>query len=387
VRIGILSEPPRLRSPFKAGLEQARGLAERGHRVYFVVQKRNLDATAYLLGGLPQNINYLALQSVPIVTRALDFFTKSLRYVEGGVIDVDLGAMLVSGWDMNKKVSKIGWDCLLSHSTLSPLQMFNLYSSHELKKVLYLFDMPIYIMMMIVNPKVNAAMVKFVRRFEESVIRKADIVLCATRGAALIWKKLFDIDSILLRFGCQPSSIFFHTKRDYVISITSWEPQRNPLFLLDVMKALKKTDLRLIVAGRWQDKSLYEQFKASVYKRGLQKRVIIGRNLKDQDLTELYRKAVCFIQPAGMSTLYKSALEVASQGVPIIAPFQSELWEMFESGVHGFKVIENNVESYVDAISRFSDEDVLHKMSYETWKRCNENNWSNHVAKLEKFLK
>jgi len=78
---------------------------------------------------------------------------------------------------------------------------------------------------------------------------------------------------------------------------------------------------------------------------------------------------------------------VASQGVPIIAPFQSELWEMFESGAHGFKVIENNVESYVDAISRFSDEDVLHKMSYETWKRCSEYNWSNHVAKLEKFLK
>jgi glycosyltransferase involved in cell wall biosynthesis len=387
VRIGILSEPPRLRSPFKAGLEQALGLAKRGHQVYFVVQKRNLDATAHLLGGLPQGINYLTLQSVPIVTRVLDFFTNSLRYVEGGVIDIDLGATLVSGWCMSKKTSKIRWDCLLSHSTLSPLQMFNLYSSHELKKVLYLFDMPIYIMMMIVNPKVKAAMVQFVRRFEESVIRKADIVLCATRGAALIWKKLFGVDSILLRFGCQPPSTFFHTKRDYMISITSWEPQRNPLFLLDVMKALEKTDLRLIVAGRWQDKSLYEQFKASVHKRGLQKRVIVARNLKDQDLTELYRKAACFIQPAEMSTLYKSALEVASQGVPIIAPFQSELWEMFESGAHGFKVIENNVESYVNAILRFGDEDVLHKMSYETWKRCSEYSWSNHVAELEKFLK
>lgn len=387
MRIGILSEPPRLRSPFKAGLEQALGLAKRGHQVYFVVQKRNLGATAHLLGGLPQGINYLTLQSVPIVTRVLDFFTNSLRYAEGDVIDIDLGATLVSGWCMSKKLSKIRLDCLLSHSTLSPLQMFNLYSSHELKKVLYLFDMPIYIMMMIVNPKVKAAMVQFVRRFEESVIRKADIVLCATRGAALIWKKLFGVDSILLRFGCQPSSTFFHTKRDYMISITSWEPQRNPLFLLDMMKALEKTDLRLIVAGRWQDKSLYEQFKASVYKRGLQKRVIMARNLKDQDLTELYRKAVCFIQPAGMSTLYKSALEVASQGVPIIVPFQSELWEMFESGAHGFKVIENNVESYVNAILRFGDEDLLHKMSYETWKRCSEYSWSNHATELEKFLK
>jgi len=386
VRIGILSEPPRLRSPFKAGLEQARGLAERGHHVYFVVQKRNLDATARLLGGLPQNINYLALQSVPIVTRALDFFTKSLRYVEGGVIDVDLGAMLVSGWCMSKKLFKIRLDSLLSYSTLSPLQMFNLYSSHELKKVLYLFDMPIYIMMRIVNPKVNVAIVQFVRLFEESVIRKADIILCATRGAALIWKKLFGVDSVLLRFGCQPSSTFSHSKGDYMISITSWEPQRNPLFLLDVMGALDKTDLRLIVAGKWQDKSLYEQFKFSVYKQGLQKKVIIARNLGDQELTELYRKAVCFIQPAGSSTLYKSALEAASQGVPIIAPFQSELWEMFDSGVHGFKVIENNVKSYVDAISRFSDEDVLHKMGYEIWKRCSEYSWSSHVASLEELM-
>jgi glycosyltransferase involved in cell wall biosynthesis len=386
VRIGILSEPPRLRSPFKAGLEQARGLAERGHRVYFVVQKRNLDATACLLGGLPQNINYLALQSVPIVTRALDFFTKSLRYVEGGVIDVDLGGMLVSGWCMSKKLFKIRLDSLLSYSTLSPLQMFNLYSSRELKKVLYLFDMPIYIIMMLVNPKVNAAIVQFVRRFEESVIRRADIILCATRGAALIWKKLYGVDSVLLRFGCQPSSTFSHSKGDYMVSITSWEPQRNPLFLLDVMRALDKTDLRLIVAGKWQDKSLYEQFRFSVYKQGLQKKVIIARNLDDQELTELYRKAVCFIQPAGSGTLYKSALEAASQGVPMILPSQSELWEMFESGMHGFRVIENNVQSYVDAISRLSDEDVLYKMSYETWKRCGEYSWNNHAAMLEKFL-
>jgi len=303
------------------------------------------------------------------------------------VIDIDLGATLVSGWCMSKKVSKIPWDSLLSYSTFAPLQMFNLYSSHNLKKVLYLCDMPIYIIMMIVNPRVNAAIVRFVRQFEESVIQKSDMILCASRGAALIWKKLFGFDSILLRFSCQPPSTFPHSNGNYMISTTSWEPQRNPLFLLDVMRALDRTDLRLVVAGKWQDKSLYEQFRFSIHKQGLQKKVIIARNLEDQEIIELYRKAVCFIQPARSGTLYKSALEAASQGVPIIAPFQSELWEMFESGAHGFKVIENNVESYVDAISRFSDEDVLHKMSYETWKRCSEYSWSNHVAKLEKFLK
>jgi glycosyltransferase involved in cell wall biosynthesis len=81
-----------------------------------------------------------------------------------------------------------------------------------------------------------------------------------------------------------------------------------------------------------------------------------------------------------------TALEAAARGTPIIAPSRSEIWELFEHGVHGFKVIEEDIDSYVDAILKLEDEDLLYKMGYQTWKQAHKYSWSSHVASLEEMM-
>lgn len=385
MKIAILSEPPRVRSPFKTALKQASGLAKRKHQVYFVTQKRNFDETISLLGGLPQGITYLTLRSTPMLSPLFDYLTRPYRYVEGSLVDIDLAGVLVSGWSTGKKLSRAHCMCLIAHSTLSPLQTPNLYMAHDLKKIIYLYDIPIHVMMKIANPKVNKYLVKCVKLFEDQMIRSADVLLCATREAARSWKEIFHVDPIVFRLGCEPSLFFPYPKKDYIISITSWEPQRNPFLLLDLMKNLKKNELKLIIAGRWQDKLLLNRFKISLSKQKLQDRILLAENITESKLSQLYCEARCIIQPTGPK-LYMTALEAASHGTPIIAPSRSEVWELFEHGVHGFKVVEGDIDSYVDAILELDSEDLLYKISYQTWKEAHRYSWSNHVATLEKLM-
>jgi glycosyltransferase involved in cell wall biosynthesis len=385
MKIIILSEPPRVRSPFKTALKQAAGLAKRKHQVYFVTQKRNLDETISLLGGLPQGVTYLTLRPLPVLSLVFDYLTRFHRYVEGSTIDIDLAGMLVSGFFMSKKLFRTHCEYLIAHSTLSPLQMLNLYMSHDLKKVLYLYDIPIHVIMKIVNPKVNSYLVNCARLFEDQVIRNADVLLCATREAAKSWKEIFHVDPIVFRLGCEPSQSFPYPKRDYIISITSWEPQRRPFLLLDLMENLENSKLKLIVAGRWQNKMLLNRFKISLFERKLQDRILLAENISEYKLSQLYREARCIIQPVGPK-LYMTALEAAARGTPIIAPSRSEIWELFEHGVHGFKVIEEDIDSYVDAILKLEDEDLLYKMGYQTWKQAHKYSWSSHVASLEEMM-
>jgi len=385
MNIVILSEPPRVRSPFKTALRQAAGLAKRKHKVYFITQKRNFDETISLLGGLPRGIAYLTLRPVPMLSLVFDCLTRLHRYVEGSPIDIDLAGMLVSGLLMSKKLSNTRFGCLIAHSTLSSLQMFNLYMSHDLRKVLYLYDIPIHVMMKIVNPKVSSYLINCVRLFEDQVVRNADVLLCATREAAKSWKETFHVDPIVFRLGCDPSRFFPYPKRDYIISITSWEPQRRPFLLLDLMERLENSRLKLIVAGRWQNKTLLNQFKISLFKRKLEDKILVAENISEYKLSQLYRKARCIIQPVGPK-LYMTALEAAARGAPIIAPSGSEVWELFEHGVHGFKVVEEDISSYIDAVLKLEDEDLLYKMGYQTWKKAHKYSWRSHVASLEEIM-
>ena len=385
MKIMILSEPPRVRSPFKTALKQAAGLAKRKHQVYFITQKRNFDETMALVEGPLQGVTYLTLRPIPVLSSVFDYLTRPYRYVEGSLIDIDLAGMFVSGLSMSKKLSRVRCEYLITHSTLSSLQMLNLYMSHDLKKILYLYDIPIHVIMKIVNPKVNSHLVKCIRLFEDHVIRSADILLCATREAAESWKEIFHVDPIVFRLGCEPSPFFPYPKKDYIISITSWEPQRKPFLLLDLMENLNKSGLRLIVAGRWQDKLLLNRFKILLFKHKLQDRVLLAENISEYSLSQLYREARCIIQPVGPK-LYMTALEAAGCGTPIIAPSRSEVWELFEHGVHGFKVVEENIDSYVDAILKLENEDLLYKMGYQTWKKAHEYSWSKHVSNLEEMM-
>jgi glycosyltransferase involved in cell wall biosynthesis len=385
LKISIIAEPPRVRSTFKISLKQASALRARGHKVYFVTQERNLRNVESIFHGLLDGVDVFALRSVPVVSSLFDRFTRSHRMLEGGVVDIDLASMMVYGSVVSRRLLRAHCDGLVVHSTLSPLSVFDLYRRSVSKKILHLHDMPIHVMMRLVKPGTKPWIIDAVKRFEAWAVHNADEFVCTTSEAAESWHNVFDIKPTVLYPGCDPSPSFPYPKKDYILSITSWEVGRGPFFLLDLMEKIKDTKLKLIIAGRWHDGMLLERFKVAMHKRKLNNKVSLLGLLSEKELDELYLGARCLVYPV-KAKLVMTSLEAASRGVPIVAPYGAGSWEIFKPGVHGLAVKEDDAESYADGMSKFENDAWVRKMVCAIWKESRVHSWGNHVAQLEALL-
>jgi glycosyltransferase involved in cell wall biosynthesis len=357
----------------------------RGHNVYFVTQERNLKNVESIFHGLLDGVDVFALRSVPVVSSLSDRLTRSYRKMEGGAVDIDLASMLVDGSLVSRRLLSTHCDGLVVHSTLSPFSVFDLYRRSVPKKILHLHDMPIHVMMRIVRPETRPWITEAVKRFEAWAVRNADKFVCTTSEAAESWRNVFDIKPVVLHPGCDPSPSLPYPKKDYILSITSWEAGRAPFFLLDLMEKIKDTNLKLIIAGKWQDRSLLERCKVALHKRKLNNKVRLLGPLSEKELDELYLGAKCLVYPA-KAKLVMTSLEAAARGVPIVAPYGAGSWEIFKPGVHGLAVKEDDAESYADSISKFENDDWVRKMACAIWKESHVHSWSSHVAQLEALL-
>jgi glycosyltransferase involved in cell wall biosynthesis len=386
MRIGIVSEPPRIGSPIKICLEQAQHLLKLQHSIFLVVQQRNLNLVAGVFGDLLKGLHLIKLKPVPFLSQALDTASKVYRTMAWGENDIDFASMIVDGVVAGHHLSSAGCDRLLCHSTLSPLSISCLYSQSKLKKVLHLHDIPIYFMMKSGGWSKDRPVIESVKRFESWAVNKADGIVCTTRFAARIWRETFGVDSEVIHPGCDPSLTFAFPKKDYVFSLSSWAKGRGAFFLLDMVENLKSSKMKLIIAGSWPDPNEFQRLQESIVKKGLQERVFLFRNLSESAQIELYRGARCFISPPAKGPFLMTSLEAASQGTPIVFPSGASAWEIFTPGVHGVEVTLGDMDSYVEGISRFEEDATVKMLGYAIWKRSKETSWDNHVKKLERIL-
>lgn len=344
-----------------------------------------MEAVESVFHGLLDGVDVFALRSVPVVSSLFDHFTHSYRVLEGGVVDIDLASMLVDGSIVSRKLLSAHCDALVVHSTLMPLSVFDLYRRSAAKKILHLHDMPIHAMMKIVNPGINPLIVDAVKRFEAWAIYHADDFVCTTSEAAESWRTAFGIKPKVLYPGCDPSPSFPFPKKDYILSITSWEAGRGPFLLLDMMEKLRDTKLNLMIAGKWHDRALLGQFKVALNERKLQDKVHLYGVLSEKELGELYSGARCIVYPV-KAKLVMTSLEAAANGVPIVAPYGSGAWEMFRPGTHGLAVEEGSPDDYGKSVLKISQNDSVRKLGHAIWEKSQEYRWSSHAEKLEKLL-
>ncbi len=385
MRIGIVSEPPRIGSPIKICLEQAQHLLKQQHSIFLVIQQRNLNLAAGVFGDLFKGLHLMKLKPVPLLSQALDTASKVYRTMAWGGNDIDFGSMIVDGVVASRYLST-NCERLLCHSTLSPFAVLCLYARSKMRKVLHLHDIPIYAMMQMGGWSKDRPVLDSVKRLESWAVSKADGIVCTTRFAARAWRETFGVDSEVLHPGCDPSPTFAYPRKDYAFSLSSWAKGRGAFFLLDVIEKLKSSKMKLIIAGSWPDPAEFQRLQDSIVHRGLQKRVTLFRNLSDSEQIELYRGARCFISPPAKGPFLMTSLEAAAQGTPIVFTSESSAWEIFTPGVHGVEVTLGDLDSYVEGISRFEEDATVKTFGYAIWKRSMEVSWDSHVNKLAKIL-
>lgn len=383
MRIGVVAEPPRISSCTKLLAKQVINFQKRGHEPVIIVQQRNLRP---ILNFYPEllRVEIKQLAPIPLLSKALSLAWKTFANAKlpGGHagLDIDFGT-LVHGPLSGLWLSDIKCEKLLCQTALTSLIVIGAYAKSRLKKVIYLHDLPMSAM--IEGWKVKG--MNIIRLYESWVLSKADELASITNSLARIWLEQFGVSSKTIYPGCDPSHTFPYPKEDYILSVTRWSPDRKPFFLIDLIKGLVNTNLKLIVGGSWTDKNTYKQFRNQVLKEKLQNKVRIVLNPSRQTLLDLYRGARCHVCPFKM-TLGATAFEAAAQGTPIVYTEDSGVWEVFRPGVHGLAVVEGDIDSYVESVLKFEDNDTVKKIGYSIWKKSHEYSWDSHVAKFEKVL-
>ena len=389
MRIAIIAEPPRISSCFKITTEQARNLSILGHNVQIIIQERSLRKVLESFRGLDlHQASLRTLPSVPIVSRASRVVWNAFLSANPGNPDtwlgegVDLGTLIAHGAMSPIWLKGKNFDSILLETSFAAGYILGSLKRLSAKKVLYTHDSPMSSMARSYWKFRGASALK---KYESFVIDSCDMISSISRKISNEWEEEFGISSVVVHPGCNPPVCLHEEKGDFLLAVARWQPERQPRFLVDIMKRLRGSELRLIVAGTWQDSNLRNQFESEVLHGSLGSQIETVGRVPESKLLDLYRRARCLIYPTWNSFGF-TALEAASQGTPIVVPSGSAIWEMYEDKIHGFAVEANNVESYVEAVSKFQDPKVSLRMGHQAWNKSKEHNWNQHGRKLGKLL-
>ncbi len=134
-----------------------------------------------------------------------------------------------------------------------------------------------------------------------------------------------------------------------VCYVGRFHPQKAPMALLEALRGIPDVELLMIGGGPLQN-----QIEERIAAYGLQAR-LLGR-VSNEELPFYYQSSAVYVLPTryeGGSP--KTLLEAMACGLPVVSTDGFGVREVFEDGVHGYKVPVDNVGALRDAIIAILD--------------------------------
>ncbi len=139
---------------------------------------------------------------------------------------------------------------------------------------------------------------------------------------------------------------FFHkpVKRKYKVPTLVYtgriDKEKNPMFLIDIAKELKKLlpSFRLLILG---DGALLDNLSRRVFKEKLEDNVLIAGDVARQILPSIYKTSHLFITPSVTEVMPLSVIEAMAMGLPTIALKMSGLNEIVIDNTTGYLLPKN----------------------------------------------
>jgi len=144
-----------------------------------------------------------------------------------------------------------------------------------------------------------------------------------------------------------------HTKNENelkLLSVARISPEKNSLFLLDVM-TLVKSPIKLTIVGNYSDENYFKQFTKKLEKMPSHVKVIYAGHKIIKELQKYYDSNHVFILPTTGENFGHSIIEALSSGMPCIIS-KNTPWNGLESRSCGYN-LENNVQEYADKIDAY----------------------------------
>ena len=154
--------------------------------------------------------------------------------------------------------------------------------------------------------------------------------------------------------------------RPWILFVGRLQPQKNPLALLDALKALNpalsKTLLLIVGEG-----DMAGALKARVKREGMEERVLFLGYRQASEIASFYRAADLLLLSSRFEGLPLTALEALSCGLPVVAPPVGDLASLIHGGINGEVVSGTHPEDAARALEK-----VLTNPALYSRERCSQ---------------
>ncbi len=287
-------------------------------------------------------------------------------------------------WLMFRKI-----DIFVQMSTDLPLPLF----TYKTKTILFIYDLVWHLYPETMDKQNRLRTKIFIYRN----IKKADILVTISESVKQDLVKYLNIKKPIYVIYLAASEKFFKQsfnkildiknkygiKGKYILSVSTLEPRKNLDKLIDAFLKLKKTDIFLVLTGKfgWDFDNIVNKINYCNNNK-----IITTGYLPLEDLVALYSGAEIFVFPSIYEGFGLPILEAMKCGCPIITSKFSSLPEV--TAGNALLIDTNNVDEIVRAIDLLlGNNDLRKKLISNGMQRANDFSWEKTAHKFKQLLK
>jgi len=170
-------------------------------------------------------------------------------------------------------------------------------------------------------------------------------------------------------------------REPYVISATAWKEGKEPEYILNLAESLES--IRFVLAGAWTGKDFQRRFMERARELVAKQRVTILGEVREEELLNLYSRALVFVQAKADVGFGFPALEAAGQGCASVIPTGQGVCDLLKDGRGAFIVNEKDTISIVKILREIAENRGLAiTMGLNAWKTAHDFSFEMHAQKI-----
>jgi glycosyltransferase involved in cell wall biosynthesis len=359
------------------------------------LKKINIKAEAIVLinNQSTKNKKYLSEYLKKIKVRYLfDNFPKIFKFINFKFPMMSFFSLhhILGYFFAYKSIKNNEFDIILAHCQYSAFSARNLKLKYNLPYILLLWDPSTYTANKIYKKKFSfffPILIFLSKILDNFALRESQSIITSGKYHHSYLKKITGKKIYVLRPGCEPLKSIkkWEERKPIIIAWDRWDIGNDPINYLEIIKKIKRKDIKLKIAGFWHPLSLKNEFIKKIKEYNLEKRIIILGSLNDIEIKKLCSEASLHLhlihEAYGMQTL-----EAAACGCPSIIPEGSGVCELFKNKVSGIFPKINKTNLFVKEIDKFFfEKNYAKKMSLACWSVSKKNTWKDYAENLKKI--
>lgn len=280
-------------------------------------------------------------------------------------------------------------DFLISHGTTTCITVSAISRKLKIPYMAFIHDPMIYILDKVYGQKPICLLFPVIkpltRFYERSFLTTAALVITQSNVHKEFIKRVYHVSPTVIHPGCIPPQTIPPKTDSYILGYSRWEMAKNPQLFLWLAKKLPQA--RFLIAGSWSKPNEKYQFQELIKNDHLTDRIKLLSPVDEEDLKKIAGQSLVWVHPH-FEAFGMAGLEMASLGLPLIAPEGSGVTELFQEEKHGFFPSSRNKKRYLEHLIFLLDNpEKARQMGKKASEVARSSTWEKHAQAVIEVIK